>query len=453
LLTRLTPTSSTAATAEHSTALHSEAELRDYLADVFGVRLADTSCCRGHTTPWRAFADAYFAESSVGVWKASRGFGGKSYLLSLLTLTEATTLGADVSVLGGSGEQATRVLEAMSKLWNYPSAPRHLLASDPARRETRFTMGNTVRALMASTRSARGPHPQRLRFDEVDETTLELLDAAMGQTMTARGVAQQTVLSSTHHYADGTFSEVLKRAREKRWRIYEWCWRESLEPHGWLARATVDLKRTEITEAMWTAEYDLQEPAPQGRAIMTTAVDAMFRRDYGEFAGDEGELVEIERPVVGATYAHGADWARSLDWTVQWTFRVDLRPMRLVCFLRTGRRPWPEMVGRFDRRITAFGGSAAHDATGIGDVIAGYLKNDATGIVLRGRDRDELFSGYIQAIEHGEVDAPMIDWAYREHKLVTTDDLYGGGHPPDSFVAGALAYAAAKEGRTGFIYH
>jgi hypothetical protein len=56
--------------------------------------------CPGHSTPWRAFCDAYFARTPVQVWVASRGFGGKSFLLSLLGLVEALTLGADTNLLG-----------------------------------------------------------------------------------------------------------------------------------------------------------------------------------------------------------------------------------------------------------------------------------------------------------------------------------------------------------------
>src|SRR4030042_802660 len=63
-------------------------ELAAYIHDHFGVTLPNVQVCENHTTPWRAFADAYFARSPVTVWKASRGFGGKSFMLALLGLTE-----------------------------------------------------------------------------------------------------------------------------------------------------------------------------------------------------------------------------------------------------------------------------------------------------------------------------------------------------------------------------
>ena len=91
--------------------------------------------------PAQAFCDAYFSRASVVVWKASRGFGGKSTLLALLALTEAITRQADVTVLGGSAQQSERVLEVMTRLWGSPRAPRDLLKSPPAVRRTRFVWG------------------------------------------------------------------------------------------------------------------------------------------------------------------------------------------------------------------------------------------------------------------------------------------------------------------------
>jgi hypothetical protein len=127
-----------------------DAELKQYLLKAFGVILPDTQVCPNHSTPFRAFADAYFARSTVSVWKASRGFGGKSYLLSLLGHCEADTLSADVTILGGSGEQSSRVLEYLQS-W----------AGDEQNtmRRTKYASGGRVTALMASTKSARGPAP------------------------------------------------------------------------------------------------------------------------------------------------------------------------------------------------------------------------------------------------------------------------------------------------------
>ena len=272
-----------------------------------------------------------------------------------------------------------------------------------------------------------------------------ILDAALGQPMGTSGVPSQTVISSTHQYADGTFTEILKRAKEKGWPVHTWCYRETLEPHGWLPLAEVEEKKTVVTAVMWKTEYDLQEPSPEARAIQPDKVAAMFDKSLGEYEGRDGQYIEIEPPVRDGQYATGGDWARKVDWTAIVTLRIDVLPMRVVAFERMRRRPWPLMVGRFDTRLARYFGPAYHDGTGIGDVVAGYMESDADGLILVGRRRADVFSEYINGIENDEIRAPVIDFMESEHKYASVDDIYGSGHPPDSFVAGALAYRAATK--------
>lgn len=438
--------------------IKTEEDLAEYLWETFGVRIPDRVVCehKGHVSPWRAFCDAYFARHQVVVWKASRGLGGKTFLLATLALVEAVTLKADVAVLGGSGEQSARVLETMEGHWNHPGAPRRLLASEPAIRKTKLIYGNKIEALMASQRSVRGPHPQRLRLDEIDEMDKALLDASTGQTLSKRGIATQTVMSSTHHNAGGTFDYVLQLAVEKGWPIYEWCYEETLQPHGWLSPIDVTNKRSEMTAMVWENEVELQEPSPENRAILPEKVDQMFQIGLGEFEGRPDEYIEIEPPAYAidpktgklklvGVYSTGADWAKSVDWTVIWTFRVDVYPVRLVAYRRTARRPWPDMVGFFDEQVRHFPGSAAHDATGLGSVVDDLITVEATAVTLVARARDAVFSNYIKGIENGDCVAPRIKYAYNEHKFVSRKDLHtSAGHPPDTFVAGALAWIGAS---------
>jgi hypothetical protein len=431
-----------------------EGVLRDFIRLAFGIRIPDTVVVPGHSTPWRAFCDAYFARDSVVVWKASRGFGGKSYLLALLGLTEALTLKANVKVLGGSGAQSKNVQDYIStELYQKKNAPIHMWIGKPLATISRFRWGNSIQALLASQTSARGPHPQRLRLDEVDEMPLKLFDAAMGQPMAKKNddgeiiVPAQTTVSSTHHNPDGTMTEVLRRAIDKGWLVHEWGYQEtSATPDGWLLPIEVEEKRRDTSTAMWQVEYDLQEPTSENRAIMIECLDKMFTKELGEYKGSVGEYIEIEKPVKGARYATGADWAKTQDFTVISTWRVDEYPYRLVAFERQQRKPWPAMVGRYERRLRRFRGKAQHDMTGLGSVIEDYTTAPGRGVIMVGGRRKALFSNYIAAIEDGAFLAPYIEWVYNEHKYCGTDDLYGAGHPPDSIVSGALAYDANRHG-------
>jgi hypothetical protein len=61
--------------------------------------------------------------------------------------------------------------------------------------------------------------------------------------------------------------------------------------------------------------------------------------------------------------------------------------------------------------------------------------------------RADLFSNYINLIEKGSLLAPRITFMYHEHLYCRYGDLYGPGHPPDSFVSGALASVACANYR------
>jgi hypothetical protein len=242
----------------------SEATLKDFVRIAWGVNIPDVQVCANHTTPWRAFADAYFARYPVTVWHGSRGFAGKSFTLATLGLTEAVTLKADVNILGGSGAQSKRVLDHENTLWHYRDSPRNMLDGDAAT-ITRLSNGAKIEALMASQASVRGPHPQRLLLDEIDEMDLSILEAAQGQPMSRNGIPTQTVMSSTRQYRNGTMQKILERAREKGWKVYTWCYKETMQPHGWLAQSEVETKRSEVTTKMWETEYENQEPSSESK--------------------------------------------------------------------------------------------------------------------------------------------------------------------------------------------
>lgn len=448
-----------------------------------GIEIPREKVCPNHVAPFTAFADAYFARYPLSIWIASREFGGKSVTLAALGYIEGITLGASVNLLGGSGEQATRVHEYMKgeepnlsdKFWGWSGAPTELLITDPTKKETKLSNLGRVRVLMASATSIRGPHPNRLRVDEIDEMNFDLLKSALGQPHASRGILDQTVLSSTHHNPTGTMTEILKMASENNLPVYRWCYKESAR--GWLTHDQIERKKTYVVGKTWEVEYELDTPTGTGNAIMPDKVDEMFSTGLGEFLGGLGEYIEIESPaavckscghdsavrdfrrrgqwhcpncgsdqIKKARYSNGADWAKERDFTDIVTLRFDVNPIRLVAYERQGRKPWPAMIGRFNTRCNRFKGNNVHDETGIGGVIADYLKVSSRGFQMIGTQRKRLISDYILEIEGGEHVAPRIENVYNEHRQVTPNELYGSGHLPDSICAYALAALGTRGG-------
>jgi hypothetical protein len=384
------------------------------------------------------------------VWKGSRGLAGKTFTLGLLGTVMAETLKADVNLLGGSGEQSERVLEHMRSFWEYQSAPRHLIVGD-VKKFMHLVHGNTIRALMASQRSVRGPHPQCLLLDEVDELAWEIYEAAMGQTMAARGIIPRTIISSTHQYPEGTMNEILKLAQDRGWIVHEWCFRETSEPHGWLAASEIERKRIEVSEEMWRTEYELQEPSSEGRAIDTEAVEKMFDPSLGTFDPRNGDVLVFEKREDEGTYITAADWARKEDRTEIGTIRTDCFPARLVAYQWMNNLPWPVMVERYNNQASMYYDprdrrsiQAIHDGVGVGDVVQGYITVRAHAETqVSGAHRTSMYNNLINAVERGKIVAPNIPFLKRQLKYVTNDDIYGNGHVPDGLAMLALAWKGA----------
>ena len=231
----------------------SDAAVLAWVELTFGVRIPARACCAGHVAPTRAFLDALFARAPVALWIASRGFGGKTSLLALLAAANAILFETDVTILGGSAQQSVRVVERLHRLWaaGQVLVPRAWLASEPGLYKTTFIWGNTIQALPASQTAVRGAHPTRLLLDEIDEMDLRILEAAQGQPMDRDGVQAQTVCSSTHQYPDGTVTAMRRRAAELGWPVFQWCYRETMEPHGWLSPEQVTRKQQELSRTMW----------------------------------------------------------------------------------------------------------------------------------------------------------------------------------------------------------
>jgi hypothetical protein len=403
---------------------------------------------KGHVAPFTAFADAYFARSDISVWKASRGLGGKSFLLATLTLTEMLTIGASTRVLGGSGKQSQNVHEYLrgthpdvqGKLLNAKNAPKKWVTSDTATQQ-KSKNGGYAEALMASQTSVRGPHPQRLRLDEVDEMDIKIFDSAMGQTLDSPTVESQTVCSSTHQHPDGTFSEVIRRAKSRGWAIFEWCYRENLEDNdGFLKWRQVEKKKKQVTDQMWEAEFEGQEPNPGNRMFTPDQMQEIFPGDP-----EEQDLIVAEAPFIreivppgGGHYYHGTDWGKSHYTVILTMIERSGGPDELAAYGMFNKMAWPEMVGLHNERVSGYGGVSAHDATGVGGVVDDYLTVDSAPFNFSS-GRLELLNKYVGAGQNGGYRYPRIAPLYYAHKFLTYDHLLNRKHLPDEVAAAALA--------------
>jgi hypothetical protein len=433
-------------------------ELYWYVRARFGVAVPRTKVCPDHVSPFQAFSDAYFAVNtlepdsdidSIALWHGSRGLSGKSYELSLLGLTMAELLGASVNVLGGSLAQSMNIHEHIANALDKPNAPTYML-EDTSNTKITFSNKAVIRPLTASQKTVRGPHPPRLLLDEIDEMDIKILDAALGQPMPQKNhlgieIKPYTVMCSTWQNPQGTFTEIKRRTEERGIPVYQWCYRESANPiDGWLSETTIQEKKNSTSTIMWETEYELNEPSVGSRAFDTTKVDEAFSIEFAPIRKAEAKDFEeytFADPLKGATYVAGADWAKEKDYTVIAVGRVDVFPHELVYYMKVNRRPYPAMVGYFNKAINRYGAKAQHDGTGLGNVVNDYVDLRADAFLMTGEKRDAMLSEYVNAVEKGRWRFPKIKSAYIAHKYAQVGDLYSRSqifHLPDEVCAFGL---------------
>jgi len=438
-----------------------DAELWYAVLATFGVKIPRTKVCDNHDTPFDAFCNAFFARTPQAMWLGSRGFSGKTFTLSLLGMMEMTYLGAEVSILGGSGAQAIRVQASMNDLWHKPRAPKYLLAKPPTKFDTELTNGGRARTLMASQTSVRGPHPSRLRIDEIDEADLDIVQAALGQPMrgtsllTGDRIETSTVFSSTHTYPDGPVTYYKREFAEKGFPVYSWCYKDTSNPvDGWLDPIEVERKRSEIPAQMWKNEYDILEPNFEGRALDEAAVEKMFDPRWDVVPGEAGMYYQFMKPRPDRDYVTGVDWAKSRDFTVITTWDVTVGQWKLAAFEKINNRPWPVMIERLNKRWAAYGGDVVSDGTGVGGVVGDYIvyppgtvRDNLTEISMNGKVRTEMITEFVTGVEGDNFLCPRITSMYDDFRFVTADNLYNIGpsaHLPDTIASVALAWTARK---------
>ena len=96
------------------------------------------------------------------------------------------------------------------------------------------------------------------------------------------GVRAQTVMSSTHQYPDGPVTVMRRRAAEMGWPVYQWCYRETLEPHGWLTADQVTRKRLELSRTMRFSERAIHRRC---RALAHGPPAVTERQEFAEDTG------------------------------------------------------------------------------------------------------------------------------------------------------------------------
>lgn len=143
--------------------------------------------------------------------KGPRG-GGKSKLLGAIGFAKWLLQMRNIVDMGGSLEQARGVYNYFAAHCFSHEPITTGLPKEPMMQQTKSDKGNYFKAIAASPKQVRGPHPDTLFIDEACETKDELILSALPMINTSQNPC--VVMTSTFHKVFGFFQEVWDHAEE-----------------------------------------------------------------------------------------------------------------------------------------------------------------------------------------------------------------------------------------------
>jgi len=221
-------------------------DLKNYVKVFLGVDIPDRRICPQHNSPmdylWHSFS-ADFADLRMTqdarrtttnadciVW-ANRA-GGKTELAAVATLLDCVFKpNCQVRILGGSGEQSSRMYEYLT---GFLRNGFEQALSGPVRKEKcRFANGSEVSVLTQSATSVRGQHVQKLRCDEVELFDEDVFAAAKFTTHSTKNIVAAMEMISTMHRPYGLMQKIVSLADTPPTgggaKLFKWCIWEVIE--------------------------------------------------------------------------------------------------------------------------------------------------------------------------------------------------------------------------------
>lgn len=202
-------------------------ELLRFIRTFWGLRVPQAQVCPEHTPPAEYIVDSFFEEVQDSVCWANRG-GGKTLLGALSTWLD-TVFKSDCAtkILGGSLEQSKKMYQHLTgggDGWGLATDDfRYLLRGEMLAAQTALVNKSNINISTASSKSVRGPHPQKLKLDEVDEFEDKIYEAALLIPKTKKSIRASVQIYSTMHKAYGLMNRVISEAVQSGYKIYKWC--------------------------------------------------------------------------------------------------------------------------------------------------------------------------------------------------------------------------------------
>lgn len=203
-------------------------------------------------------------------------------------------------------------------------------------------------------------------------------------------------------------------------------------PH--VPRESIEIARKELPARLFRQFY-LAEFEDEG-GVFTGFRDCVHTGEIEAF----GEFVEWHHEeAAGAQVVIGADWAKTVDYTV--FVAIDIATRKVVGFMRFHKRPYTEAVKnlvRFSRKFKEVL-CVYHDKTGVGMAIDDQLSYTGlpfTGITFSNSSKSQMVANLMTAFEQKQLYIPL--WQTLLNEIESFEVTTGA--------MGTMHYAAAQGG-------
>jgi len=259
------------------------------------------------------------------IMKGPRG-GGKSKMLGALGFVKWYLSLLNLIDMGGSLEQARGVYNYFVSHIYASEAIAASLPEEPTMLRTKTDRGNYFRAVAASQKQVRGPHPDALFIDEACEVKDDLILSAM--PMVDSSPTPLVVMTSTFHKIFGLFQETWDKAEELGWARLSWDAFDvvkAFDPAIWsdpkLNREIPDLAKLKERAAGrngdpegWIPVENLIQAWREKPSTDYFDVEYMGSRPSAEGMVNDPEDVDACVINQEIAYVRGAETAGGLDW-------------------------------------------------------------------------------------------------------------------------------------------
>lgn len=186
----------------------SDEDLLFYIKEFLGFEYPDKIYCSHHTLPSKIICDIYFERYLYVLIWANRQ-GGKTTLVGgILNHLDSLFKGPlEICNAGAALDQATKGYQYYINSFSDPLLKFYV--KDSIQSRTTLTNGSVVSIITGSQKGFNGPHPQKVRIDEVELMEWTVLEEGLSMSQSKGRIRAQDILSSTRKVQKGTVQRLL----------------------------------------------------------------------------------------------------------------------------------------------------------------------------------------------------------------------------------------------------